>query len=127
MKRKYDFSKGRPSPVVKPPPGKTRITIRLDDDTLEWFRRQVHAAGGGNYQSLINEVLRQYVSSRKEPLEDSLAARATRGASGTEGGLIRFRANRSLALDYARAILSHVPFLVACARTRRLPPVARVV
>jgi hypothetical protein len=38
--------------------GKTRITIRLDDDILEWFREQADAAGGGNYQSMINEALR---------------------------------------------------------------------
>ena len=25
------------------PPGKTRITIRLDDEVLDWFRTQVHA------------------------------------------------------------------------------------
>ena len=35
------------------PPGKTRITIRIDGDILEWFRRQVHEAGGGSYQTLI--------------------------------------------------------------------------
>jgi uncharacterized protein (DUF4415 family) len=31
-----------------------RITIRLDEDVLAWFKAQVNAAGGGNYQSLIN-------------------------------------------------------------------------
>jgi hypothetical protein len=51
MKREYDFSKARRRPVVPVPTGKTRITIRLDDDVLNWFRKQVHAAGGGNYQT----------------------------------------------------------------------------
>jgi hypothetical protein len=49
MRKIYDFSKGKRGPVVKPPAGKTRITIRLDDDLLEWFKAEVDAAGGGNY------------------------------------------------------------------------------
>jgi uncharacterized protein (DUF4415 family) len=72
MKKEYDFSKGKRGPVIQTPPGKTRITIRIDDDILGWFRKQVHAAGGGNYQTLINMVLREYVSSRQEPLEEIL-------------------------------------------------------
>jgi len=46
MRREYDFSKGKRGPVLKTPPGKTRITIRLDNEVLNWFRAQVHAAGG---------------------------------------------------------------------------------
>ncbi len=72
MKREYDFGKGKRGAVVPTPPGKTRITIRIDDDVLDWFRAQVHAAGGGNYQSLINSSLRQSMVSRREPLEDTL-------------------------------------------------------
>ncbi|MEW6442584.1 MAG: BrnA antitoxin family protein [bacterium] len=70
MKKEYDFSKGKRGPVIQPSSGKTRITIRIDDDILGWFRKQVHAAGGGNYQTLINMALREYVSSRQESLED---------------------------------------------------------
>jgi uncharacterized protein (DUF4415 family) len=72
MKKEYDFSRGIRSAVIKAPPGKTRITIRFDDDILEWFRNQVHAAGGGNYQSLINKVLREYVESKSESLAHTL-------------------------------------------------------
>jgi len=61
MRKEYDFSRAKRGPVVSVPPGKTRITIRLDDDLLEWFKGQVHAAGGGNYQTLINAALREYV------------------------------------------------------------------
>lgn len=61
MKREYDFSKGKRGPAVPVPRGKTRITIRLDKELLEWFRSQVEAAGGGNYQTLINSALRDYV------------------------------------------------------------------
>ena len=70
MKDEYDFSQGKRGAVVRVPTGKTRITIRLDEDVLDWFRAQV--AGGGNYQSLINDALREYVQQRKEPLEDTL-------------------------------------------------------
>ena len=72
MKREYDFSKGRRGAVVPVPTGKTRITIRIDDDVLEWFRSQVDAAGGGSYQALMNQALREWIASREEPLEDLL-------------------------------------------------------
>ena len=49
MKKEYDFRKGKRGAVVSVPTGKTRITIRLDDDLLDWFRDQVDKAGGGNY------------------------------------------------------------------------------
>ncbi len=72
MRREYDFSKGKRGPVVVTPSGKTRITIRLDDDVLAWFRSEVHAAGGGSYQTLINNALREFMASRRERLEDTL-------------------------------------------------------
>jgi uncharacterized protein (DUF4415 family) len=72
MKKEYDFSQGRRGAVEPLPPGKTRVTIRLDDDVLEWFREQAHEAGGGNYQTLINAALRAYMQQRREPLEDLL-------------------------------------------------------
>ena len=72
MNKEYDFSKGKRGPVIKTPKRKTRITIRLDDDIIDWFREQVHSAGGGNYQTLINMALRDYMSSKREPLEDTL-------------------------------------------------------
>lgn len=72
MKKEYDFSKGKRGAVVKTAAGKTRITIRLDDDILEWFRDQVHSAGGGNYQTLINEALRSHIAEQTEPFEQML-------------------------------------------------------
>lgn len=72
MKKAYDFSKGKRGPVVAVPPGKTRVTIRLDDDILKWFRDQVDKAGGGNYQSLINQALRGFVERSREPWESTL-------------------------------------------------------
>ena len=72
MKKEYDFSGGKRGAVLKTPPGKTRVTIRLDDDVLEWFRAQVDEAGGGNYQSQINEALRGFMREAQEPLESTL-------------------------------------------------------
>lgn len=71
MKKEYDFSKAKRGPVI-PSPGKTRITIRIDDAVLNWFREQVNNAGGGSYQTLINQALRDYIQSQDEPLEDTL-------------------------------------------------------
>ena len=70
MKKEYDFSKGKRGAVVSPARGKSRITIRLDDEILNWFRREVHKAGGGNYQTLINHALRDYIKTRPESLEE---------------------------------------------------------
>ena len=72
MEAEYDFSLGKRGAIESTPTGKTRITIRLDDEVLAWFRDQVHAAGGGNYQTLINDALREYIQQRREPLEDTL-------------------------------------------------------
>jgi Arc/MetJ family transcription regulator len=70
MKREYDFSGGKRGAVLGTSSGKTRITIRLDDDLLEWFRKSAHAAGGGSYQTLINQALRAFIESHF--LEDTL-------------------------------------------------------
>ena len=56
-----DFAKGKRGAVVPSPAGKSRITIRIDDDVLDWFRDQVNAAGGGNYQTMINAALREHI------------------------------------------------------------------
>ncbi len=72
METEYHFSQGKRGAIEPTPSGKTRITIRLDDEILAWFREQVHLAGGGNYQTLINDVLREYIQQHREPLEDTL-------------------------------------------------------
>jgi len=82
MRKEYDFSKARRGAVVPVPTGKTRITIRLDDDLLEWYRAQVHAAGGGNYQTLINQTLRRAMTETSEPLE-AVVRRVIRDELGT--------------------------------------------
>jgi uncharacterized protein (DUF4415 family) len=74
MKTEYDFSQGKRGAIDPMPTGKSRITIRLDNEVLKWFRDQVEEAGGGNYQTMINEVLLDHVRNQqsKEPLETLL-------------------------------------------------------
>jgi uncharacterized protein (DUF4415 family) len=72
MRKKYDFSKARRGPIMAPAKGKTRITIRIDDDLLAWFKQRVNDGGGGNYQSLINAALRDHIKREIEPLEATL-------------------------------------------------------
>ena len=56
MRKQYDFSAGKKGAVIASP-GKTRITIMLDDDVIEYFRARAEAEGTG-YQTMINAVLR---------------------------------------------------------------------
>jgi len=82
-KRRYiDFSKAKRGPVVKPEPGKTKISIRLDNAVLEYFRNLVDNAGGGNYQTMINDVLLEHIHRRstldavRQVVREELAAYA---------------------------------------------------
>ena len=59
--RDIDFTNAKRGPVTPPEPGKTKISIRLDNRILEHFRSIVEQAGGGNYQTLINDALLEYI------------------------------------------------------------------
>jgi uncharacterized protein (DUF4415 family) len=72
MKKQETFSQAKRGAVVPTPKGKTRITIRIDDDVLDWFRSQVNSAGGGNYQTMMNTALREYVENKTASLEKTL-------------------------------------------------------
>lgn len=72
MRKEYDFSKAKRGAVIAAPRGKARITIRLDEEILDWFKSQVDLAGGGNYQSLINAALAGHIKRVEEPLEKTL-------------------------------------------------------
>jgi uncharacterized protein (DUF4415 family) len=62
--RDIDFSRAKRGPVLRPEPGKTKISIRLDNTVLKYFRDLVDKAGGGNYQTLINDALLEHVHRR---------------------------------------------------------------
>jgi hypothetical protein len=72
MNQEYDFSRGKRGAIDPTPPGKARITIRLDNEVIEWFRAQAEAAGGGNYQTAINQALREHIWQRQAALEDTI-------------------------------------------------------
>jgi BrnA antitoxin of type II toxin-antitoxin system len=72
MRDEYDIRGGKRGALDPLPKGKSRITIRLDDDVLDWFRDKVERAGGGNYQTLMNAALREHIAREEEPLEDTL-------------------------------------------------------
>ena len=59
--RDIDFSHATRGPVVPLAPGKTKISLRLDNAVLAYFRSLVEEAGGGNYQTLINDALVAYI------------------------------------------------------------------
>jgi len=68
MRKEYDFSKAKRGAVI-PSPGKTRITIMLDDDLIEFFRSKAEAQGAG-YQTMINSSLREVVAVAKAKRPD---------------------------------------------------------
>ena len=76
MKQGYDFSRGkrgRIAPREPEPRGKTRITIRLDEDQVNHFLKEADASGGARgYQTLINEALRQHVEGKAPKFEETL-------------------------------------------------------
>jgi uncharacterized protein (DUF4415 family) len=76
MKQSYDFSQGKRGRILPPEPepaGKTRITIRLDEDLVDHFLKEAGAYGGAvGYQTLINQALRQHVEGKAPKLEETL-------------------------------------------------------
>ena len=71
----YDFSRGKRGPVIAQK-GKTRITIWIDNDVLDWFREAAERDGRG-YQTNINAALREYARKDHIPI-DELVRRAVR-------------------------------------------------
>lgn len=73
MRKQYDFSHGKRGAVV-PSPGKTRITIMLDNDVLEYFRGCADSSGTG-YQTMINAALKSVVDRAKGGEEELTVAK----------------------------------------------------
>ena len=85
--REIDFSKARRGPVIPAEPGKTKISIRLDNAVIEHFRAQVERAGAGNYQTLINDALlaciqqRSMIDAVRQVVREELSTPAARSRS----------------------------------------------
>ena len=76
MKEEYDFHQGKRGAVI-PQPGKTRITIYVDNDVLETFRRRAENSGTG-YQTIMNQALRDYLAQSSLPVDESTLRRVLR-------------------------------------------------
>mgnify|MGYP001812794032 FL=1 len=63
MRDNYDFSESIPNPYAKRL--KKQITIRLDEDTINYFK-DLAEEKGIPYQSLINLYLRDCADSHRE-------------------------------------------------------------
>ena len=76
MKDKYDFSegkRGRVLPQDAETEGKTRITMRLDQDIVDRFFAMAEQSGGATgYQTLINAALREYLDGKAPRFEETL-------------------------------------------------------
>ncbi len=67
MEKEYDFSKGKRGPI-RSNKGKTRITIYVDDEILDAYRRKGDEVGRG-YQTLINQALRETLNKKPVALD----------------------------------------------------------
>ena len=76
MRKEYDFHEARRGAVISQK-GKSRISIYLDDEILEEFRRRADAAGRG-YQTMINDALREYLRRSERPLDAKTLRRILR-------------------------------------------------
>ena len=63
MRERYDFSCSTPNPYLRRT--KRQITIRLDQDTVSYFKAMADEKGIP-YQSLINLYLRDCATSQRE-------------------------------------------------------------
>lgn len=63
MRDRYDFSNSTPNPYARRM--KQQITIRLEQDTVSYFKAMAEEKGIP-YQSLINLYLRDCAASRRE-------------------------------------------------------------
>ena len=68
MKEEYDFSKGKRGAVI-PHRGKSRITIWIDTDTVNWFKDMSEREGRG-YQTVMNDALRSYTRQTRKTIQE---------------------------------------------------------
>jgi len=90
MKREYDFSHAKRAPVVQVPKGKTRITIRLDDDLLDWFRQQVSGPAAATIKARSTMLFGSTFAAPRSRWKRRCAASSARN-SATPAETSRFR------------------------------------
>ena len=93
MKKVFDFSKAKRGAVI-PTPGKTRITIYMDDAILKRFKAQSEKSGKG-YQTLINAALNSYLGLTEQPVTQELVRKIVREELAAHGGALTWRRTRT--------------------------------
>lgn len=101
--RNIDFSAAKRGAVVPLEPGKTKLSIRLDNAIIEYFRGAVEKAGAGNYQTLINDALSAYIQQRSVIDAVRVVVREEIGAASGRAPVVRGRTSPARA-SRARAV-----------------------
>ena len=76
MRAEYDFSKGKRGALIAQP-GKTRITIYIDNAVLDEFRARAERAGTG-YQTMMNEALKAFLGKSEPPVTEAVLRQVIR-------------------------------------------------
>ena len=76
MRAEYDFSKGKRGALIAQP-GKTRITIYIDNAVLDEFRARAERAGTG-YQTMMNEALKAFLGKSEPPVTEAMLRQVIR-------------------------------------------------
>ncbi|MBF0137760.1 MAG: BrnA antitoxin family protein [Magnetococcales bacterium] len=69
-KEGFDFSNAKRGPIIPQTRKTERLIFRIDADIIAWFREYVENAGGGDYEQMMNDALREYVEKRRQSLKD---------------------------------------------------------
>jgi uncharacterized protein (DUF4415 family) len=76
MKNRYDFTNAKRGRILPERPlesGKVKLSIRLDEDVVDYFNAMADKSGGQvGYQTLINSALREYMEGKSPKIEDTL-------------------------------------------------------
>lgn len=88
--KETDLSNAKRGAIVKVPKGRTIVRMGIDDGILNWFREQVHRAGGGDYEELINAALHHHIQQQDLAFEKNSSPRHSRRVAnnGKASGLI---------------------------------------
>lgn len=84
MKDEYDFSDAKRGAVVPLSASQTEVSLRLDNDVLDWLRERVSRMGGGNYQEMLNSILRTYIQTQADADQESQPQKRFRGTARPE-------------------------------------------
>ena len=82
------FTGARRGAIIPAEAGKTKLSIRIDNTVIAYFRSQVEQAGSGNYQTLINDALVAHIQQRavvdgvRQVVREEMAASAPRLRAG---------------------------------------------